>query len=64
MKIYLNGALKGTLGVTGTMAATTNNIRIGNNPSSNRQFSGTIDEVKLYNYSQTQQEILSDYAVH
>lgn len=50
-KVYVNGQLKNTASQTGAMVATTNDLLIGNNPSKNRQFSGIIDEVKIYKYT-------------
>jgi hypothetical protein len=64
VKIYLNGVeLLKT--VTGTIAATltsnTANFVIGDLPDLNRQWSGAIDEVKLYNRSLSQSEVAADY---
>jgi len=61
-QIYVNGDLKKTLAQSGSMTATSNNVTIGNNyPSKNRQYNGIIDEVKIYNYSLSAEDILSNY---
>jgi subtilisin family serine protease len=62
-QIYVNGALKNSKSLSGTMTATTNDILIGNNPSNNRQFNGTIDEVKIYNYALNESEIKAGYGI-
>jgi hypothetical protein len=64
VKIYLNGVeLSKT--VTGTIATTltsnTANFVIGDFPDLVRQWSGAIDEVKLYNRSLSQSEVAAEY---
>lgn len=49
------------------MAATTNDIYIGNNPptsTNKRQFSGIIDEVKIYNMTLSEDDIRNDYKIN
>jgi len=60
-RIYLNGALKNSIALSGIMNATSSDILIGNNPSNNRQFDGIIDEVKIYNIPLTSSDISSAY---
>jgi uncharacterized Zn-binding protein involved in type VI secretion len=62
-KIYINGVLKNSAALTGTMSATANNITIGSNPSNNRQFAGIIDGVKIYNYALTGSDISTAYGL-
>jgi len=61
VKIYVNGQLVSTRIQTGTMNVTKNNVLIGNNPSKNRQFNGTIDEVKIWNKALSVDEIRNEY---
>jgi hypothetical protein len=56
-QIYINGTLKSTNPLTGVMSASTNNVLIGNNPSNNRQFNGTIDEVRIWSRALNSTEI-------
>ena len=60
-QIYVNGNLKKTLAQSGSMAATSNDILIGNNPSKNRQYNGTIDEIKIWNIALTAGGVLNEY---
>jgi flagellin-like protein len=57
-KIYVNGELKNTQSLTGTMVVTNYHVLIGNNRPNNRQFAGIIDEVHIINRALTQEEIL------
>lgn len=64
VKIYLNGVeLSKT--ITGTMVttltSTTANFVIGDFPDLGRQWSGAIDEVKLYDRALNQSEIVAEY---
>ncbi len=62
MRIYLNNVSWNTKLVSGTMGNTRNHVLIGINPSKNRYFNGTIDEVMIYNYALSTEEIADDYA--
>jgi hypothetical protein len=61
VKIYVNGQLMNSRNQNGTMNVTKNNVLIGNNPSKNRQFNGTIDEVKIWNKALSVDEIRNEY---
>ena len=57
-KCYVNGKLDYTVGIeSGTIPVTTYNLLIGNNPTTERQFHGIIDEVRVYNRALTAAEI-------
>ena len=51
MKLYLNGKQVGSLSQSGTITATTVDMKIGNigRPSTSRYFDGQIDEVRVWN---------------
>jgi hypothetical protein len=61
LKIYVNGILMGTTtGVTeSSFAATTNTVMIGNNQAGtgSERFTGSIDEVRIWNLAKTIEEI-------
>jgi len=59
-KIYINGNLNASLPQTGVMSKTSNNVLIGNNPSNNRQFNGTIDEVRIWGRELNSTEIQAE----
>ncbi|HEY7019302.1 MAG TPA: LamG domain-containing protein, partial [Gaiellaceae bacterium] len=62
LKLYVNGVLAGSKAVTGSLAATTNPLRIGGNTIWSEWFSGQIDEVRLYKRALTPGEIQADMA--
>lgn len=65
-RIYVNGELAGSQYVTGEITVG-NQLFIGAHlPAYGDQnwFSGVIDEVAIYNYARTQEEILNDYGVY
>lgn len=58
--VYINGVLRGLTIVSGGMIPSTGNMNIGESPGwSGRSFSGSIDEVRFWNYGRTQGEITS-----
>lgn len=63
MRVYLNGSLVGTPQVkTGAITYTASNVNIGRTALSGTQyFQGMIDDVKIYNYALTPQQIKMDY---
>jgi hypothetical protein len=64
MKIYLNGILDSTKAETGHIFVGTERLFIGyceHSDPSETYFDGVIDEVKIYDYSRTSEEILNDY---
>ncbi len=64
-RIFIDGKPNGTGNlstVTGTIDATTGGTRIGALRSgTNQEFSGSIDEIKVYNYALTDAEVRTDY---
>ena len=61
--LYRDGVLVATDNTTaGTIAsATSHNITIGAAGSNEAYFNGTIDDVRIYNYARTAEQILQDY---
>ncbi|OGI25653.1 MAG: hypothetical protein A3J76_01600 [Candidatus Moranbacteria bacterium RBG_13_45_13] len=60
ISIYINGILKGTsINGVGSLPTETNNLLIGGDSSNN--FNGSIDEVKIYPYARTADQIKQDY---
>jgi hypothetical protein len=62
LRLYVNGALSTTFLVSGTLAPTTNPLRIGGNTIWGEYFRGLIDDVRIYNRALTPTEIGSDMA--
>lgn len=63
MCLYLNGKLVASctaFTLTGTTAATSGSLRIGRHPSDVNDFWGEIDDVKIYNYARTAQQVVED----
>ena len=50
-KIFIDGNLTGTFSEIFSIAANTNNLYIGDNPTLGRPFNGTIDEIRILNIS-------------
>jgi RHS repeat-associated protein len=61
-KVYLNGTLVKTQGMTGTIVTSTGQLRIGGTAvfGSNRFLDGLIDEVRIYNRALSQTEVQTD----
>jgi len=59
-KIFVNGDLKGTQPYAAGLTASTNPIRIGN-VSGYAFFDGLVDDVRVYNYVRTAEQIKLDY---
>ena len=60
-KVYINGTQDATTATwSGSIKTTTGSLKIGSSTSSN-YFNGTIDEVKIWNRSLTQEEITKVY---
>ena len=67
LKIYLNGVIQSTLPLSGSISYNNNNsIQIGaeasdgTNPDYSLAFTGSIDEILIYNKALTEQEIKAD----
>lgn len=59
LKLYLNGKFDNSVNVT--LATVLGSYRIGRVIGADQYFSGLIDEVKIYNYALTQDEVNLDY---
>ena len=59
VKLYVNGTLINE--VDGKLGSGTDDIHIGSNPPYGRYFSGAIDEVRIYNYTLSADEIKAHY---
>ncbi len=61
--LYLNGELKGkeATTLTGNIVDLATETRLGGRGDNTRQFDGTMDEVKIYNFALTADEVKSDY---
>jgi hypothetical protein len=57
--IYIDGILRAS--GTGTLISDTGPLYIGLSPVFSSYFSGTIDDVKIYNYARTAEQIRLDY---
>jgi glucose/arabinose dehydrogenase len=62
LRLYVNGALAQTTPVTGNMTVSTGPLRLGGNAVWGEYFTGTIDDVRIYDRARTQAEIQSDLA--
>jgi hypothetical protein len=60
LRLYVNGVQVVSRAVAGTLAATTNPLRIGGNAKWGEYFAGTIDEVRVYNRALSAAEIQTD----
>ncbi|EPX56787.1 LamG domain protein jellyroll fold domain protein [Cystobacter fuscus DSM 2262] len=56
LRLYVNGVLRATKAVSGTLQQSNRPLVIGNNPA-NSGFGGLIDEVRLYNVALTQAQV-------
>jgi hypothetical protein len=63
MRIYVDGVLRATRALTGTMPASTGSLRIGGNSVWGEYFAGSIDEVRVYNRALAEAEIRADMAI-
>ncbi len=60
IRLYLNGTQVASAAQTGTIATSTNPLRIGGNSTWGEYFQGTIDEVRVYNRALSGAEIVTD----
>lgn len=56
---YVNGNLVATQSYSGGIPSRTTSVTIGNNPTNSRQFAGIMDEVKIWNRTLTESEIVA-----
>ena len=59
--IYINGIIAKSLTPTGTIGAGGGSLIIGRTGGGNFPFNGLIDEVKIYNYALTAEQIKNEY---
>jgi len=59
-RLYVNGELAGTRPQAGNIAVSGGKLRIGGNSIWGDEFTGYIDEVRVYNRALTQKEIATD----
>jgi glucose/arabinose dehydrogenase len=62
LRLYVNGSPAGTLAISGSLASTTNPLRIGGNSIWDEFFAGTIDDVRIYDRALSAGEIQTDMA--
>jgi hypothetical protein len=62
-KIYYNGIISDNAGSTTVSAGTISGFSIGSSTNGLRNFSGSIDEVRIYNRSLSESEIANLYAI-
>jgi glucose/arabinose dehydrogenase len=60
VRIYVNGALAGTVAATGTMPTSTAPFRIGGNAVWGEFFAGQVDDLRLYDRALSAGEIVTD----
>ena len=61
VKIYVNGQLSGSTNYTGDIDDSANTLNIGAANTTGYRLDGDIDDVKIYNYARSTEEILTDY---
>lgn len=61
MKIYLDGVLKSTQAIAGTITSNINDIFIGQQEGQLEYFKGGLDELRIWNRTLTQCEIQNNY---
>lgn len=61
LKMYINGQLKNTLAVSGTLKVNTRDLSIGSDNAAQKFFRGDIDECKFFNRALTPTEIQANY---
>jgi subtilisin family serine protease len=60
LRLYVNGTLASSRGVSGSMPNSTGALRIGGNAVWGEYFNGVIDEVRIYNRALTASQIQAD----
>jgi hypothetical protein len=60
VRLYVNGAQASSVAQTGSLATSTSPLQIGGDNIYGQYFSGTIDEIRIYNVALTQAQIQSD----
>ena len=62
MTLFINGVPVSSVSQTGTIAPSTGALRLGGSSQFGRFFSGTLDDVRIYNRALSQSEIQTDMA--
>jgi chitodextrinase len=62
LRLYVNGVQVSSVAQTGTIATSTNPLQIGGDNLFGQFFTGTIDEVRVYNTALNQSQIQADMA--
>ena len=60
LKLYLDGILEGQTPYT-QFSSAAGNLYIASNATPGSYFSGIIDDVRIYYYARTQEQIMADY---
>ena len=60
LRLYVNGTQVSSIARTGNLATSTNPLQIGGDSLYGQNFTGMIDEVRVYNVALTQAQIQSD----
>jgi hypothetical protein len=60
LRVYVNGTLASSVAQTGSFATSTNPLQVGGDSIYGQYFSGTIDDIRVYNVALTQAQIRSD----
>ena len=60
LRVYVNGSLVGSKAMSGSLVASTSPLRIGGNSIWGEYFSGLIDDVRVYDRTLSDAEILTD----
>ncbi len=63
INVYVDGKYDGTNTTSGSLAVTSAHVQIGGNTAAgfNQYFSGQIDDVRIYNYTLTQEQVKQIY---
>ena len=61
MNIYVNGLLEATTSTSEVISTSSETLTIGDTGSGGDAFNGTIDDVRIYNYARSAEEVLIDY---
>jgi hypothetical protein len=61
IRLYIDGSLKDAIAQTGTTKDADNNLSIGRD-FNNNYFDGLIDDVKIWNYALTAEQVKTEYA--
>jgi hypothetical protein len=60
MRIYYDGVLQNTCSQTGSISTNNDDLLIGDYSDSAWSWDGVMDEIRIYNYARTQEQIISD----